>query len=249
MRMWLGGLVLGSLVVGGVLALTVATPVRAQEGAEIVVTANRLSRTDDDQPDTIPTIGLRRRGDFLVQLYNIVGDTRDPAKRREEVYDTLLNVITAAEDNSDIRISVGTGELRAVTKANYRAIPLNGSYGNRSDTSYVAVFVKHRLALDGSNAKQAVTAIESFAKRVKPVGRSEIIPYGDTQISIINPQQYRYDILKLAADDAKKVAALFGPNYGIDFSSFTRPVEWIGETPTEVFMYIRYGASISPQAK
>jgi hypothetical protein len=237
------------LLVGVLAGLLAVMPVFAQEGAEIVVTANRLSRNDNDRNDEIPTVGLRRRGDFLVQLYNIVGDTRDPAKRREEVYDTLLNLISAAEGNSDIRISVGDEELRAVTKANYRAIPLGGSYGGRNDTSFIAVYVKHRLELDGSNARQAVLAIESFAKKVRLVGRSEIIPSGDTQISIINPQQYRYQILKLVAEDAKKVAAMFGPDYGIDLSAFTRPVEWVGETPTEVFMYIRYGASIGPVSK
>jgi hypothetical protein len=223
---------------------TFAAPLLAQAGLEeIVVTGSRIDNNDNDE---IPVIGLRRRGDYLVQLYNIVGDTREPAKRREEVYETLLNVVSAAEGNEDIRISVGDGELRAVTKTNYRAIPLGGSFGGRNDTSFVAVYVKHRLALDGSNAKQAVTAIESFAKKLKPVGRSEILPAGDTQISIINPQQYRYEILKAVADDAKRVASLFGPNYGIDLNSFTRPVEWLGETPTEVFMYIRYGAAISP---
>ncbi len=231
----------------GLLVLLLAMPVLAQDGAEIVVTANRLSRDDDGPAAQIPSIGLRRRGDFLVQLYNIVSDTREPVKRREEVYDTLANLLSAAEGNSDIQISVGDEELRAVTRANYRAIPLGGNYAGRGDTSFVQVYVKHRLALDGSNAKAATTAIESFAKRIKLIGRSEMLPTGDTQISIINPQQYRYDILKLAADDAKKVAAMFGPDYGIDLSSFTGPVEWIGETPTEVFMYIRYGAGISPK--
>jgi hypothetical protein len=239
------------MLLGVLLALAVAAPVLAQDGSEIIVTGSRRSFDgDNDSPaSSIPTVGLRRRGDFLVQLFNIVGDTREPAKRREEVYETLANLIAAADGNSDIQISVGTGELRAVTKSNYRAIPLAGSYANRNDTSYVQVYVKHKLALDGSNAKQAVLAIESFAKKIKLVGRSEIIPYGDTQLSIINPQQYRYDILKLVAEDAKKVASLFGPDYGIDFSSFTQPVEWIGETPTEVFMYIRYGASIGPVRK
>ena len=109
------------------LAMTLSTPLLAQtENAEIVVTA---SRNDNDSNNEIPTIGLRRRGDYLVQLYNIVGDTRDPAKRREEVYETLLNVVNAADGNNDIRISVseGEGELRAVTKTNYRAIPLDSN--------------------------------------------------------------------------------------------------------------------------
>jgi hypothetical protein len=233
------------LVLGLLVGLVCVAPSLAQDESEIVVTARRVD-SDDGEVKGIPAIGLRRRGDFLVQLYTIVGDTREPLKRRAEVYDTLLNLLTEAESNSAIQISVGTEELRSVNKANYRAVPLDSNFGNRSDTSYVQVYVKHKLSQDGSNAKQAVLAIESFAKKIKLAGRSEILPSGDTQISLINPQQYRYEILKLVAEDAKKVSGMFGQDYGVDLSSFTSPVEWIGETPTEVFMYIRYGASIGP---
>lgn len=238
MRLW------SALLIG----LVMASPVLAQAESEIVVTAMRRD-ADDGEAAKIPVIGLRRRGDFLVQRYYIISDTREPGRRREEVYETLKNVVSAADGNNDIAISVGDGELRAVTSANYRAIALDSNFRNRTDTSYVSLYVKHKLAMDGSNAKSAVTAIESFAKKIKLTGRSEILPDGDTQISILNPQQYRYQILQLVADDAKKVSALLGADYGISLDNFTRPVEWIGETPTEVFMFIRYDASIAPKAK
>ncbi len=237
------------MILGAILAMAVATPVLAQDNtAEIVVTARRVD-ADDAESQKIPVIGLKRRGDFLVQRYYIISDTRDFERRRDEVYETLKNIVAAADSNSDIALSVGENELRAVTSANYRAIPLDSNFRNRADTSYVSLYVKHRLASDGSNAKSAVTAIESFTKKIKLAGRSEVLPDGDTQISILNPQQYRYPILQLIADDAKKVSGMLGTDYGIYLSSFTRPVEWIGETPTEVFMFIRYDASISPKSK
>jgi hypothetical protein len=236
------------LALGVMLALAVSVPAWAQDNSEIVVTGMRrnMDNDGDNGTNSVPVIGLRRRGDFLVQLYTIVSDTREFTTRRTEVYATLLNVLEQAEKNSDIQISVGTSELRAVTKANYRAISLDSNFRNRTDTSHVSIYVKHKLAQDGGNAKSAVLAIESFAKGVKLTGRSEILPVSDTQISLINPQQYRYAILQLVADDSKKIAGMFGPNYGVNFSGFTQPVEWIGETPTEVFLFVRYGAGINP---
>jgi hypothetical protein len=231
--------------------LLLAMPALAQESddslAEIVVTAMRRD-SDDDRGAAIPVIGVRRRGDFLVQTYQIVSDTREPTARRDEVYATLLNLLNEAGRNRNIQISVrDDDELRGVTKDNYRAVPLAGNWRNRSDTSYVSVYVKHRLSQDGSNAAAATTAIESFAKTVKVSGRAEVLPAGDTEISIINPQQYRQQILDLVAKDSLKVASLFGPDYGVDFSGFTAPIQWIGESPTEVFLYIRYSASIRPK--
>ncbi len=235
-------------ILGAMLALAITTPLCAQDNSEIVVTAMRRSLDNDGEngSNSVPVVGLRRRGDYLVQLYTIVSDTREFSTRRTEVYTTLLNVLEQAEKNTDIEISVGQSELRAVTKANYRAIALDSNFRNRADTSHISIYVKHKLAQDGSNAKSAVLAIENFAKGIKMTGRSEILPVSDTQISLINPQQYRYAILQLVADDSKKIAGMFGPNYGVNFSGFTQPVEWIGETPTEVFLFVRYSAGINP---
>ena len=219
------------------------------QNEEIVVTAMRRE-ANDDTANSIPAVGLRRRGDFLVQRYFLISDTRDPAKRREEVYTTLASLLGEAEKNSNIEISAGDEEeLKSVTRTNARAVPLAPNYGGRADTSYVSVFVKHRLAQDGSNAQAAVQAIETFAKKVPLNGRTEILRSGDTQISIVNPQQYRMKILELVAEDAKRVAALLGPDHAADLGGYTRPVEWVGESPTEVFLFIRYTSSIYPNRR
>src|SRR6185295_14745813 len=111
------------------LALLLATsaPALAQDAnsqdfakREVVVSANRRQFGNYEQ---MPLVGLRRTADFAVQYVSIAGDTRDQAKRRDEIFAMVRGAIDLAARRG---VDLATGQIvvEALTLENYRNLPL-----------------------------------------------------------------------------------------------------------------------------
>ena len=90
------------------LAMLSATPGWAQNDVgqgEVIVTGTR--REIDGYDASIPAIGLRRQADFAVQQVTVTGDTRDAAKRRDEIYATIRGAIELAARRGEIELATG----------------------------------------------------------------------------------------------------------------------------------------------
>ncbi|HEY1606930.1 MAG TPA: TonB-dependent receptor [Allosphingosinicella sp.] len=224
------------------LLLICATPALTQDltGSEIVVTGTRV-RSDND--DSIPAIGLRRVADYAIQQVDVVGDTRDPQKRRDEIFQMIRGAIALAPKSSGVELATGDLVVEPLTLDNYRNLPLHAD--NRPDTDKTSFLVKTRLAANG-DAKAALDRISAFIKAVPTVGRAEMRPSGDLTLSIVAPDQYRSRIIDLVAADAKATAAKLGPDYAVEAKGLDRPVEWSRASLTEVFLYVPYSYTIVP---
>lgn len=218
--------------------LAAATPALAQE---VIVTGQRrdagnvggvyntgivaLSR---------PIVNLRRTADFAVLTVALVGDDRDAKKRRADLNATLRNTIAAAAKGG-FELATGDYLLEPLTLANYETL----TYGNdgRADTDRTYFLVKLRLT-PGMDILTAQKRLEAFVASVSKVGRSSMTGGGAVTLSVVNPDQYRAQIIELIAADAAASAAKFGPGYGVAVSGLDRPVEWARAGPTEVFLYL-----------
>lgn len=210
----------------------------AQEGMEnIIVTGSRADI--DDYNEAAPLIGLRRTADFAVQPVRITGDTRDVQKRRDEIFAMVRNAIERA-GREGLELSTGEVLLTPVTLANYRDLDLEGD--GRPDTERVAFYVT--APLKGTDAKAALDRIERYIKAVPAVGRAELLKRGDLTLSIVNPDQYRPQIIGLIAADAKASAGALGADYGVSLSGLDRRVQWSRDGLTEVFLYIPYSYAV-----
>src|ERR1700761_250704 len=78
----IAGLALGSVLLGW--AGEQAAAQQPGLTTEVVVTGMR--RNTDDFDPSVPVIGLRKVADFAVQEITISGDTRDAAKRHDEIF-------------------------------------------------------------------------------------------------------------------------------------------------------------------
>ncbi len=68
---------------------------------------------------------------------------------------------------------------------------------------------------------------------------------GEVGLSLLNPEQYRYELLGKIADDVKQAAKIFANNYsvsGIDTKMLIRRI-----SVTEVELYLHYRVIILPQ--
>jgi hypothetical protein len=220
------------------LALLALAPVGAfaQDYAaeEIMVTGSRIQRDDDE--DRLPVIGLTRTADFAVQQVTIIGDTREEQKRRDEIFAMARGAIELAGRRGDIDLATGSTTVEPLTLSNYRNLPLSSD--GRPDTDRVSFLIKTKLA--GTDAKAALERIAAFIKAVPTVGRAEMRASGDLTLSIVNPDQYRGQIVDLVAADARATAARLGVDYGVEATGLDRPVEWSRASLTEVFLYVPY---------
>lgn len=227
------------------LLLAVPAPLAAwQGGEEIIVTGAR--RDADNYDERVPLIGLRRTADFAVQQVRVAGDTRDTAKRREEIFDMVRGAIAAAARTGDIELATGELVVEPLTMTNYR--DLSVSSDGPPDTDKVAFLVKTRL-IAGKDAKAALERITAFIKAVPAVGRAEMKAKDDMTLSVVRPEQYRAAILDLVADDARTTATRLGPDYAIEAKGLDRPVEWSRASLTDVFLYVPYSYAVVPKAR
>lgn len=225
--------------------LTSAAPAFAQE---VVVSAARRGsylNAEVNQSSSRPIINLRRTADFAVQPVQIVGDTRDEAKRYEEIYAMVRGAIELAGKHG-VELSIGDYIVEPLTLANYKNLILQS--GGRSDTNVARFLIKAKLAA-GMDAKTALERITSFIKAVPAVGRAEIESLGSLTLSVVSPDQYRAQIIDLIVADAAANAAKFGPDYGVAATGLDRPVEWARASLTEVFLYLPAAYTVQPKPR
>lgn len=224
--------------------LATATPAIAQDNPgtrEVIVTASR--READDYDADVPSIGLRRQADFIVQAVTVTGDTRDPAKRREEIYATIRAAIDLSGKRGGIELSTGETVVEPLTIANYRNLTLASD--NRPDSERTEFLLKTRLS-PGVDAKAALDRLTAFIKQVPTSGRALIEAKGDLTLSVVAPDQYRDQVVALVAADATALARKFGDGYGVEVRGIDRPVEWSRASLSEVFLYVPYTLTVVP---
>lgn len=221
-----------------------AVPTMAQEAnapalGEVVVTANRLNARYAQQDR--PVVGLRRQADSAVTQVSISSDSRDAEDRKREIHAMLVSALDRAAA-SGVELVTGGFELVPVTKANYEELPLVNA--GRVDTSQVRFMAKVRLAGSISAAEQK---LEAFVKSIPKQGRGAVDNDGGLTLTIVNPDQYRDTIVKLVADNARKYAAMFGPEYAVQVNGIDGQVFWSQVSGTDVFLYVPYRYTIVPK--
>jgi len=221
------------------LALIAGPAALAQPMQEIVVTAQRLSEYD---PLKTPDVTLTKRADFLLTKVEVVCDTRDESQRRSELRTTLRNMIAAARKDS--RIQLGTGD-DIVGLFDEGTIEKVIAPDKKADTSRATVLIKTAVT-PADTFDQATTRIRNFVERVPKVGRTEVLIDNDWELSIIGPNQYRMQIAKLVADDAKTTSGLFGAGYAVEVEGLQLPVSWYQSGPLDLALYIPYRLTIRP---
>jgi hypothetical protein len=211
----------------------------ATDMGEVTVSANRNSARYAQE--NRPVVGLRRQGDSVVLQISVSSDSRDAEVRKKEIHAVLSGALDRAAA-SGIEIVTGNYELFPVTKASYQQLPLE--YGNRADTNKVLVMLKVKLT---STIAAANLQLIKFVKDIPRSGRGVVDITGGLTLTIINPDQYRDQIIKLVADNARKHAAAFGPDYAVQVSGADQQIAWSQVSDTDVFLYVPYRFTIVPK--
>jgi hypothetical protein len=230
-----------SLVLAAAIFASAGAPSLAQGVEEIVVTGSRLSEYNAAQT---PQVTLAKRADNLLTKVTVVCDTRDQSQRRAELKSTLRNMIRAA--TQDKRVALGTGDeiVAAFDETMLDEVIVPDA---KADTSRATVLIK--TAVSANDTFDAATGrIKAFVERTQKVGRTEILLNSGWELSIVGPNQYRPDVAKLVAEDARRMAGLFGDSYGVQVEGLQLPVSWYQSGPLDLALYIPYRLTVRPKA-
>ena len=97
------------------------------------------------------------------------------------------------------------------------------------------------------DASAALDRLAAFVKAIPLDGRAVIQHDDEPGVSIVDPNQYRPQIIAAIAADANAAARQFGPDYMVEASNLATPVRWILTGPTEVLLYLNHDLSVVPK--
>jgi hypothetical protein len=227
-------------------AASLAIPVEAWAQDTVVVTGSRIERSDYDEyfDDDQSAIGLTRTADYFVKPIYVNSDSRDAGVRRTEV-NTMLEATIALAESKGISLVAGEYKLAPLTLETMDDLVSYGR-GSRPDTTRVKIYA--RLPVGGvfEGVDAVDQAVRAFKTEVPVTGRA-YMETGSTNLAIDDPDQYRGAVVKAIADEAKRYAAMFGSDYGIEIRGLDSELYFNQASQTELFLYIEHNFVIKPK--
>lgn len=189
----------------------------------------------------MPAVTLKKQGDFLVQSVKVINDSRSKELRETEIRQTLQALADVAAKNSDLKLSYGDEFLRTLDpKDKSLAILVDKS---RADTSYLYISVKLKVNSSKPAAEQEAS-LEKMIKSAKKIGRTELDMSGDTDLSIVNPEKYRYEVIQKIAAENIRLREAIGQSCEIQLEGISNRVQWERSGITELTIYIPYQTKV-----
>ncbi|MFO1388469.1 hypothetical protein [Cellvibrio sp.] len=219
------------------LAASISINCFSQAVEEIVVTGERAGEYTE-----IPSVTFKKKADFLVQSVQLINDSRSPELRKSEITNTIKNLIIASKKIKGIELSYGEGFLTPIN-INDDALKIMEDKKS-SDTSRINISIK--IAITAKEiAKEKIDELKKFLKNANLVGRTLLEEKGDIGLSIVNPEQYRYEVLSLIAKENTKLKETFGSNCSTESDGLTGRVEWERVAIDELILFIRFKTKVS----
>ena len=233
------------LATGLSLALLMPEPAMAQDD-EVIVTGSRMSRADSfEESGGAPGVTLVKRGDFLLLGVTIESDAREATERMSELSETIDAFLKAAEKDPTIELSIiesGT-TVRRLTQANY----IQGvSYGGRPDTSVARMRVKTAIPDKVENSAELATKLSRFVDGINETGRISISTNGETSVSVVDPYQYRDEVVAKIVGEINDITDALGPEYVAIIKGLDRQVYWDRQGDIELAFSLPYSYEIIP---
>lgn len=206
---------------------------------EVLVTASRIS--GNSYYDT-PVVTISKTADFMTQSITLVNDSRSPERRPAELIKTIENMMNAAKKLKGIELSYGEGFLTPVVIDE----DILRTIENDEDDEISGISIVAKVAVDkGRSTRQQIADLNKFIDNAKLDGRTEIETYGDVGLSIINPQQYRTELLKSIASENKRMAQLMGDDCTIKISGLENRLQWVRGSIDELKLYVDYSTEVA----
>jgi hypothetical protein len=211
----------------------------ASELEEIVVTGSRI------QARHIPATSIKRHADFLLLEVHVSNDSRDYETRRDEIYATLRAMLAAAEKDRSIELSVIRDDNVVLPlKLDDTTLDFNGT----SDSGTLEATISIKIPIDPAATSGAplMEKLKGFVSGIKPAGRTDVSDEGETKVSVVNVAQYRDPVIRLFAEDVKRITTALGGDYRVVARGLDQPIQWVRDGTLDVVIFVPYQYDVVP---
>lgn len=213
---------------------------------EIIVTASRRVASPGANPeDHGPGIFVEKRGDFLLLEVRIENDSRELSTRLKEIGRTVDDFIAAAKENPDIELSIvdESSFVRPLTRDNYSD---NIRFGNRPDTSVAILKVKTQIPERVEDSYKLAQMLSEFVDSIEEKDRTTINTYDEISVSVVNPYQYRKDVIKKVVQEVNAITEGLGPDYRVILTGLDKELTWTRSGDLNLAFFLPYSYDIIP---
>lgn len=211
------------------------TAIQAQDDSVEEVIVSGIMETDGYYE--MPAVTLKKQGDFLVQEVKIINDSREKGMREKEIRESLQALAESAAKQGNLQLAYGEEFLRTLDPKDKSLVFSQDK--SRADTSYLYFSVKLKINSNKPAGEQEAS-LEKFIKSAKKVGRTELDINGEIDLSIVNPEKYRYEVIQKIAEENNRLRQAIGENCDIELDGISNRVKWQRSGIIELVIYIPY---------
>ncbi|MEP3889855.1 MAG: hypothetical protein ABJN69_05260 [Hellea sp.] len=216
---------------------------------EIVVTATRRISSNaslgTSSKNFGPGIFIEKRGDFLLLEVKIENDSREYSTRLKEIGQTVDKFIAAAKDNPAIELSIvdDSSFVRPLTRDNFSD---NIGFGSRPDTSVAILKVKTQIPERVEDSYKIAQMLSEFVDAIEEEDRTTINSYDKISVSVVNPYQYRKDVIKKVVEEINVITEGLGPDYRVVLTGLDKELTWTRSGDLKLAFFLPYSYDIIP---
>ncbi len=194
----------------------------------------------------LPGVRLIRKGDSLLLTVQLINDSIEPERRNQELKETLANMLAAADADQTIELSVvdKEGYITEVSSIDQN-VDILGSTAQRG-MSHIDIRLKTSIPDEAIDGQPLVKRLRDFVGSTSTVGRTVVTPTGKVDISILNPEQYRGEIIKLITAEIGLITGELGDDYKVILEGLEKPLGWRRTGIVDLELYIPYRFKVIP---
>ncbi len=133
--------------------------------------------------------------------------------------------------------------MRSLTTQNY----VQGiASGARPDTSITRIRVKTAIPDQVANSASLASKLSRFVDKVDEKGRVTISSSGATSVSVVDPYQYRDEVVAAIVEEVNAVTDALGPEYVAIIKGLDRQVYWDRKGNIDLAFSLPYTYEIIP---
>jgi hypothetical protein len=187
---------------------------------------------------------LTVKGDFLLQEIMLINDSLKEEERKADILQTFKNLIADARKHPAIEIATGEERLSAINDSSQFEDFFEDSEDRKGRLS---IILKANLKKHDASTGTPDDVLEKFIESVKLAGRTEISPMDDSDISIVNPRQYRNLLVQKIGKDINNITTSMGADYRVILKGLDNEMNWYRDGDDTVAFYIPYEFVVIPK--
>jgi hypothetical protein len=185
-----------------------------------------------------PAVRLQVPADFVAMPVQVHNDSKDPAKRADEIEKALRSISDKLHQYPDMTLKQGVVSLSAREQS---ALKSFSSYDSSIGSS-AQLYVLGALKQDSNVfavTRRIIQAVSSI-----PLGDGSKVTLGNTTLGLNEPEKYRGHILEAVSKSIAESKKSLGFSGSVEVDGLENPVSVMQLNEAEVALFINYSLSI-----